>query len=101
MKFKKTMTKTKRTCDDCGEKFEIATNETYKTLCRFCFIEFKKNELVILKNRIERLEAENKLLKANSGIGADLLKRLRHLCHPDKHNGSVLSHNVFAELSRL
>ena len=95
------MTKTKRTCDDCGEKFEIAANETYKTLCRVCFIEFKKNELVILKNRIERLERENELLKSTSGIGADLLKRLRHLCHPDKHGNSSLSTNVFTQLSRL
>lgn len=99
--MKPTTTKTKRTCDDCGEKFEIAASETYKTLCRFCFIEFKKNELVILKNRIERLERENELLKSTSGIDADLLKRLRHLCHPDKHGGSSLSTNVFTQLSRL
>ena len=77
--MKPPMTKTKQTYDDCGEKFEIATNETYKTLCKSCFIEFKKNELVILKSRIERLERENELLKSTSGIDADLLKRLRHL----------------------
>ena len=99
--MKPPITKTKRTCDDCGEKFEIAASEIYKTLCKTCFIEFKKIELDYLKNRVKQLENENKLLKANGGIDADLLKRLKHLCHPDKHGGSSLSTNVFTQLSRL
>lgn len=95
------MTKLKRTCKDCGETFEIATNETYKTLCKTCFVEFKKVELDYLKNRVKQLETENKLLKTGGSIDADLLKRLKHLCHPDKHNGSPLSHNIFAALGKL
>ena len=152
--MKPPMTMTKQTCNDCGEKFD---GETYKTLCRSCFIEFKKNELVTLKSKVERLERENESLKSTSGgvdaellkkiaklerdkvkargefraeitkltekialmtldkyadapkakiitisgIDADLLKRLRQLCHPDKHAGSSLSTNVFTQLSRL
>lgn len=95
------MTKTRQKCDDCGVKFEVAETEKYKTLCKPCFIEFKKNELVLLKSKIERLENENKLLRTHGGIDADLLKRLRHLCHPDKHGGSSLSHNVFSQLAKL
>ena len=95
------MTKTRQICDDCGVKFEVLETEKYKTLCKPCFIEFKKNELVLLKSKIERLENENELLKTARRIDADLLKRLRHLCHPDKHGGSSLSHNVFLQLGEL
>lgn len=95
------MTKIRQICDDCGVKFEVAETEKYKTLCKPCFIEFKKNELVLLKSKIERLKNENKLLRTGGGIDADLLKRLRHLCHPDKHGGSSLSHNVFSQLTKL
>ena len=95
------MTKLKRICEECGEVFEVLETEKWKTLCKSCFIEFKKSELDYLKDRVKQLETENKLLKANSGINADLLKRLKHLCHPDKHNGSSLSHNVFAVLGKL
>jgi hypothetical protein len=96
-KKSKNMTKTKRTCEDCNKEFEVLESEKWKTLCKSCFIEFKKYELDYLKDRVKQLETENKRLKANS----DLLKRLKHLCHPDKHNGSPLSRNVFAVLGKL
>jgi uncharacterized membrane protein len=41
-KPKTKMTKTRQICDDCGVKFEVAETEKYKTLCKPCFIEFKK-----------------------------------------------------------
>lgn len=78
-KKSKNMTKTKRTCEDWNEEFEVLESEKWKTLCKSCFIEFKKYELDYLKDRVKQLKTENKLLKANSGIDADLLKRLKHL----------------------
>jgi hypothetical protein len=99
----------KKYCTDCGQLFEIATNETYKTLCKPCFVESKKSELERLRINLDRLVRENIRLRSqlgsgirtNSGISPDLLKRLKQLCHPDKHQNSQLSTAVFSELNRF
>lgn len=99
----------KKYCIECGQQFEIATNETYKTLCKPCFVESKKSELERLQINLDRLVRENIRLRAqlgsgirtNGGISLDLLKRLKQLCHPDKHGGSQLSTAVFSELNRF
>jgi DnaJ-class molecular chaperone len=102
----------KKYCADCEQQFEIATNETYKTLCKPCFIESKKSELERLQINLDRLVRENMRLRLQLGsdrttgkqsqaIKPDLLKRLKQLCHPDKHGGSQLSTAVFSELNRF
>jgi hypothetical protein len=99
----------KKYCLDCGQQFDTEPSQNYKTLCKPCFVESKKSELERLQINLEWLESENKrlklrvnaLLKHQSAIKPDFLKRLKQLCHPDKHGGSQLSTTVFSELNRF
>ena len=102
----------KKYCIECGQLFEIAPTENYKTLCKPCFIDSKKNETESLQNEVIRLRAENYRLKLrladNSSyrnqpktIKPDFLKMFKQLCHPDKHQNSQLSTAVFSELNRF
>jgi hypothetical protein len=65
-----------------------------------------------LKINLDRLVRDNIRLRAQLGSGRttgkqsqtinpDLLKRLKQLCHPDKHGGSQLSTAVFSELNNF
>jgi predicted nuclease with TOPRIM domain len=99
----------KKYCLDCGQQFDIEPSQNYKTLCKPCFVESKKSELERLQNRLQRLEFENIRLRlqlgsgnrTTGGISSDLLKRLKQLCHPDKHQNNQLSTAVFSELNRF
>lgn len=57
-------------CKSCGCHFPVAQNESYKTLCRDCFIQSKRNETeqiraenLALKKRVAELEAEQEFRK--------------------------------------
>lgn len=93
----------KKYCLECGQQFDIEPNENYKTLCKSCFSLSKKSEFERLQKRLERLEIENTRLRLQtiSGISPELLKKLKQLCHPDKHGNSQLSTAVFSELNRF
>jgi hypothetical protein len=70
-----------KTCLEC--KCQFNTNEAWKTLCLDCY---KKSKGYI---------------KNTNNIDADLLKKLIYLCHPDKHNQSVISITVTKYLLSL
>jgi hypothetical protein len=98
----------KKYCIECGQQFDIEPSQNYKTLCKPCFVESKKSELERLQINLDRLVRENMRLRSQFATGKqsqtikpDLLKRLKQLCHPDKHGGSQLSTAVFSELNRF
>lgn len=80
----------------------------YEERARADKLENKKEKLTIqisaLNWRIYALEGQLYMLKKNNEntvFTPDFIKKVRMLCHPDKHNGSELSHNVFKVLNGL
>lgn len=77
--------------------------------------DYHREKAKSLKSRNSSLELQNALLRMawdetekkqairtnGGGIKPDLLKKLKQLAHPDKHNGSQLSTAVFSELNKL
>ena len=68
-------------CKSCRNSFEIPDHEKYKTLCRDCFIQSKRNET-------EQLKAENETLR---GEIEELNNRIKQLeadlaFRSDKHS---------------
>ena len=78
-----------RSCRKCGVGF-YASHE-WKKLCVGCFIESKNGQ------PSGSLELENARLRAKVDelVAAfpdqEMLRRIRMLCHPDKHGGSLAS----------
>lgn len=68
-----------------------------------------KRELRDAEDRNEMLQMENHWLRQGaalqrntaSELDADLLKKVRFLCHPDRHGGSKLANDVFVELQHI
>lgn len=98
------------TCDLCGQHFERQPSEGWKRKCQPCWQAGKrgapagarriggKSEVDHLREQIECLRAELSIARMAAGIArmnaspaalpADMLRRLLHLCHPDKHGNS-------------
>ena len=83
-------------CEVCGDNFD--TNYKWARICKPCFIEEKKNEMAELEEAAayweQRAYSFAKQLEQASSIDPALLKKLIHLCHPDKHNGSDMAKEV-------
>jgi hypothetical protein len=103
---------------DCGDWYD---DEGYKTSCRRCFASKKREEESDLKNKLVTLESQVKTLSIKNAelvnslklekmlnskpskpaLDSDMLKRLVHLCHPDKHSNSEMSNIAFKYLRAL
>ncbi len=103
-------------CQTCNDYFD-ELGELQK-ICKPCFAKSKRAEkareqelenekagflytIGTLNRRIAELEAELLCLKKDNVFNPDLIKKIRVLAHPDKHNGSELSHNVSKVLNAL
>lgn len=102
-------------CCDCGRGFHRGEDEPWKTRCLDCFKKMKRAteyeprlsegqrwseryfeadcECLRLKSQVDELRAQ---LAARPAFDSalldelrDMLPRLRQLCHPDRHSGSV------------
>lgn len=85
-------------CVDCGDAFFREVDETWKTRCIHCFKKMKRAEqphceCLRLQNLVAELRAQ---LATRPVLDVDLmselremLPRLRQLCHPDRHDGSM------------
>ena len=79
----------------------------YEERARADKLENEKEKLTIqisaLNWRIYALESQLYVLKKDKDnvFSPDFIKKVRVLCHPDKHNGSELSHNVCKVLNGL
>lgn len=109
-------------CAKCGVYFyrdDVA--EPWKRLCMPCWkaergiedrpkVAPKKNpndtfaELTILRARVNRLEIElatERLRKPAGGVDKAMLKKMRLLCHPDKHGDSAVATEVTKYINSL
>lgn len=80
-------------CSVCNEQF--TSPYSWATMCKTCFIEDKKNEreqlvenVAYWQNRALKAETE---LSQKSSVPPDMLRKIIHLCHPDKHSNSDAS----------
>lgn len=93
-------------CIDCGAEFHREPDEPWKTRCLPCWRENREPDVSRLKAEIAFLRSEiDRLRERQAQFTADELKRIRRLCHPDRHGGSLaaneISQRVNAELARL
>jgi hypothetical protein len=103
-------------CQTCNEVFSELGE--WQKLCKPCFAKSKRAEEALAQNmeieklgllrtigtlnrRISDLENELVELKNPNVFNMDFIKKVRMLCHPDRHNGSELSHNVCKVLNGL
>jgi predicted nucleic acid-binding Zn-ribbon protein len=103
-------------CQTCNDVFQEMGD--WQKLCKPCWAKSKRAEesrvqeiederfrllrtIGTLNRRIADLEDELTELKNDNVFDADFIKKLRVLSHPDKHNGSELSHNVCKVLNGL
>lgn len=90
---------------ECIELFDTASGEKYKTRQQACFIDSNENQLERLQHKVARLESELEVVRLQltetKSLEGKMLKRLKQLCHPDKHGNSALSNSVFSELNRF
>jgi hypothetical protein len=57
---------------------------------------YLKRENLFLKQQLHKLYKQER-----QTIDGDFLKRIKHLCHPDKHGGSELATKVFQQLMKM
>lgn len=112
-----------RRCQTCNDYFDELG--AWQKICKPCFAKSKqaerartderadeldseKTKLTVqnsaLIQRIHELEDQLYILKKNNNNNVftpDLLKKIRMLVHPDKHNNSELSLNVSKTLNSL
>jgi|GEM_PF-2396897 len=74
----------RKICPDCGRTFNQSGK--WQVICRRCYAISKSGD---------------SFKKDGVHIEVDLLKKIRLLCHPDKHDGSELSTSVTAEINLL
>ena len=95
-------------CSNCGSSFIRKSDESWKTLCYACWKRSKqssspslgetpaqlRHELHIALEEAARLR--RMLIKAErkDSIPPDVLKKLLHLAHPDKHGGSKIANEA-------
>ena len=101
----------------CGNYYD---DEGYKTSCKNCFAVKKRQEEKNLKELVVELRMEiSKLNSKNDGLirqlkleqmlnkpskpsfDSEMLRRLIHLCHPDKHSNSEMSNIAFKYLRAM
>lgn len=100
-------------CPRCQQFFHREPDEPWKRLCLDCFVQKKRGEesrvqvvdglqarAAFLDGECSRLAKENARLTAQLAVRLafdtalvdelrEMLPRLRQLCHPDRHDGSV------------
>lgn len=91
-------------CSNCGSSFTRKSDESWKHLCYSCWKSSKatassigetpaqlRHELHVALEEAARLR--RMLIKAErkDSIPPDVLKKLLHLAHPDKHGGSKIA----------
>lgn len=85
-----------KNCSVCNDSF--STPYTWATMCKTCFIEEKKSEKEKLIEEVGywqlRAEQAESRLKESESIAPEMLRKLIHLCHPDKHNNSESSNSA-------
>ena len=105
-----------KTCQACNEDFSELGD--WQKICKPCFAKSKKAENALAQNmeieklgllrtigtlnrRISDLENELVKLKNPTVFNPEFIKKVRMLCHPDRHNGSELSHNICKVLNNI
>lgn len=115
-------------CLDCGLSFHRGADEAWKTRCIDCFKRAKQRESearvqreseaaiwqakfyeenarnFALQQRIASLTQQLAARPADSPLDQELramLPRLRQLCHPDRHSGSVMANRASQWLNGL
>jgi hypothetical protein len=87
------------------ESFEVTLKQKEATIKRQTELNSSlKSEIKSLKAEIQsnRLNlGKVKSLPAHSGLNKELLVKIRHLCHPDKHENSDLSNSVSSEINNI
>lgn len=92
-------------CSSCGSPFSRKSDESWKTLCYACWKRSKQSSVpslgetnTQLRHELhEALEEAARLrrmlmqVERRSAIPPDVLKKLLHLAHPDKHSGSKIA----------
>lgn len=104
-------------CLDCGAAFHREVDESWKVRCLPCFKSHKRAnddpdyraqwqrsdaECLRLRTRVADLEA--RLMEADSALTGelrDMLPRLRQLCHPDRHEGSLAANRASQWLNEV
>ena len=96
---------TRATCTNCGSSFTRKSDESWKTLCYACWKRSKqssapslgetpaqlRHELHVALEEAARLRRMLMQVERRSAIPPDVLKKLLHLAHPDKHSGSKIA----------
>lgn len=97
---------TRATCTDCGSRFDRDPAETWKTRCYSCWKKTKaatslgetpaqlRHELHVALEEAARLRRMLMQVERRSAIPPDVLKKLLHLAHPDKHGGSKIANEA-------
>ena len=91
-------------CSNCASSFTRKSDEAWKTLCFACWKKSKattstlgesanhlRHELYDALEEAARLRRMLMQVERRSAIPPDVLKKLLHLAHPDKHSGSKIA----------
>lgn len=95
-------------CSNCGSPFSRKSDEAWKKLCYACWKRSKqssvpslgetpaqlRHELHVALEEAARLRRRLMEAERRSAIPADVLKKLLHLAHPDKHGGSKIANEA-------
>lgn len=109
------------TCTKCDSEFWREPHETWKRLCLDCWKESKTQptytahgnrdtginarllvELATWRERAQR--AENSLAAHTcppAALDLATLKRIRALCHPDRHGNSAMSNEISQRINQM
>lgn len=96
---------TRATCTICGSPFTRRSDESWKTLCYACWKMSKqssspslgetpaqlRHELHVALEEAARLRRRLMEAERKDSIPPDVLKKLLHLAHPDRHGGSKIA----------
>lgn len=101
------MTRERCTCENCGAAFYRDTTEPWKKKCLTCWKKSKattstlgesanhlRHELYDALEEAARLRRMLMQVERRSAIPSDVLKKLLHLAHPDKHGGSKIANEA-------
>jgi len=81
-----------KTCPNCYDDFEQIA--PWQKICKRCYA----------KTKTKQKDHFHTPIQCQSGgvfISTELLKKLRMLAHPDRHNGSKLATSATAELNKI
>lgn len=81
---------TSKTCIACRQPFYASHD--WKTMCIPCFVASKKGAAPANHLELENARLKAQIVELSCALpDAEMMRRIRMLCHPDKHDGSVSS----------